>query len=195
MNKLLAKQLVALAAHDLETRKRLAEDASLFDGYHPEMQAVHEANAKQLQTIIDGVGWPTKQLVGEHGAEAAWLIVQHAIGLPSFQRACLELLRKSVAAGDAPAWQMAVLLDRIRTYEGLPQIYGTQFDWDDDGQLSPRPIEDHDGVDQRRKYVGLEPLEAATERIRTGDAAAFRPKDLAEHRKRMEDWAHQVGWR
>jgi hypothetical protein len=195
VNRVLADQLIALATQDLRTRERLAEDGSLFDGYHPEMQAVHEANATELEAIIAEFGWPTSQLVGADGAEAAWLIAQHAIALPTFQRRCLELLRHAVAAGDTPAWHMAMMLDRIRTHEGRPQVYGTQFDWDDEGRLSPRPIEDLEGVDQRRRDVGLEPLEAATERLRTRDAAQACPADLAEHRRRMDEWAQQVGWR
>lgn len=195
MNSKLADRLVTLAAHDLETRERLAKDGSLFDGYHPEMQAVHETNAVELEAIIGAIGWPTSQIVGNDGADAAWLIAQHAIGSPSFQRKCLELLKVAVAAGDAPAWQMAMMLDRIRTYEGIPQIYGTQFDWDDDGALSPRDIEDPDAVDQRRKEVGLEPLGEAIEKIRARDAAQVRPQDLTEHRARMDKWAREVGWR
>lgn len=195
VDRALADHLTALAAHDLETRERLAADGSLFDGYHPEMQAVHEANARELETIIAAIGWPTPEFVGDEGAEAAWLIAQHAIGLPQFQRKCLELLKAAAAAGQAPAWQMAMMLDRVRIYEGRPQVYGTQFDWDDDGQMSPRTIENPSSVDQRRAEVGLEPLEAAIKKLRTRDAAQPRPADLAERPKRMDEWARLVGWR
>jgi len=195
MSRILADRLLALAARDLATRERLAEDGSLFDGYHPEMQAVHEANARELETIIHEIGWPTRQLVGDDGAEAAWLIAQHAIGLPQFQRKCLQLLKAAVAAGKAPAWQMAMMLDRILTFEGRPQVYGTSFDWDDNGELKPRSIQDADRVDQRRSEVGLEPLETAISRLRARDAAQPAPADLAEHRRRMDDWARRVGWR
>ena len=195
MNRSLAHRLIALAEHDIRTRERLAEDGSLFDGYHPEMQAVHEANARELETIIAEMGWPNSQIAGEDGAEAAWLIAQHAIGLPKFQRKCLELLKAAVSAGSAPAWQMAMMLDRIRSFEGSPQVYGTSFDWDDSGQLSPRPIEAPEGVSQRRAEVGLEPLEAATAKLRRRDAAHPGPADLAKHRRRMDEWARLVGWR
>jgi len=191
----MADRLVALAARDLETRERLAADGSLFDGYHPEMEAVHKANARELDAIIAAVGWPGAALAGEEGAEAAWLIAQHAIGLPRFQRKCFDLLKAASAAGEAPAWQMAMMLDRIRVNEGRVQVYGTSFDWDEDGQLSPRPIEDPDGVEQRRAEVGLEPLEAAKARIRARDGSQTPPADLAEHRRRMDAWAREVGWR
>ena len=176
-------------------RERLAEDGSLFDGYHPEMQAVHEANAAQLRAIIAETGWPTSDLAGDEGAEAAWLVAQHAIGLPDFQRTCLALLAAAVAAGKAPAWQMAMMIDRIRTFEGRPQVYGTGFDWDERGQLSPGLIVEPESVDQRRQAVDLEPLEPAIAKLRARDAARQAPADLAEHRRRMDDWARQTGWR
>jgi hypothetical protein len=191
----LAARLTALAAHDLQTRQRLADEGSLFDGYHPEMQAVHETNARELETIIAETQWPIARLVGEDGADAAWLIAQHAIGLPQFQRKCLALLKTAVAAGQAPAWQMAMMLDRVRTLEGRLQVYGTQFDWDDSGELSPLPIEDLASVDQRRKDVGLEPLEVAIARHRAQGESQPRPAELAERKRRMDEWARLVGWR
>ena len=195
VNRALADRLVALAAHDLATRARLAEDGSLFGGYNPKMRAVHESNARQLDTIIGASGWPTAQEVGDDGAEAAWLIAQHAIGLPDFQRKCFALLQAEVAAGQAPSWQMAMMCDRIRIYEGRLQLYGTQFDWDDEGQMSPRPSEDPDGVDRRRGEVGLEPLADAIVRHKAQSASQPKPTDLAERRKQMDDWAKSVGWR
>jgi hypothetical protein len=95
----------------------------------------------------------------------------------------------------APAWQMAMMLNRIRTYEGRPQVYGTSFDWDDQGHLSPRAIEHPEDVDTRRSAVGLEPLEAAIAKLRARDAGQRSPADLNQHRRSMEEWARKVGWR
>src|SRR5205823_1179848 len=79
--------------------------------------------------------------VGRDAADAAWLVLQHSIGDPPVMRRGLELLR-SVASGEVDPIQVAMLEDRIRTYSGLPQLYGTQFDWDERGEMAPRPIED-----------------------------------------------------
>src|SRR4051812_39436060 len=100
----LRQSLIALAEHDLAVRARLAADGSLFRGYHPQMQAVHEANAAALEAIIATRGWPIQDHVGEDGAKAAWLIAQHAIGLPDFQRRSLAALQSAAAAGKVPAW-------------------------------------------------------------------------------------------
>ena len=191
----LRRRLIELARRDAETRERLAADGSLFEGYHPEMEAVHAANAAVLEEIVAESGWPGHDLAGEDGAEAAWLIAQHAIGLPDFQRACLARLEAAVAQGDAPAWQPAYLADRIRTFEGRPQLYGTQFDWDEAGEMSPLPMEDADGVDARREAVGLPPLAEAMRRHRESAVPEPKPADREARRAEMEAWARRVGWR
>lgn len=193
----LRQLLLSLSRQDFETRQRLAANLSLFDGYHPEMQAVHEENAAILALVIDERGWPTSTMVGEDGAEAAWLIVQHAIGLPDFQRRCLKLLTQAAATGEIPAWQPAFLLDRICIYEGKPQVYGTGFDWDEDGLMSPRPIADPSAVDERRAAVGLPPLAESTalHRLRAEQENQPKPASYAERQRSMDDWAKSVGWR
>jgi hypothetical protein len=184
-----------MAQRDLQTRERLAADLSLFDGYHPEMQAVHEENASALERIIDEQGWPTPAVAGEDGAEAAWLIAQHAIGLPGFQRKCLRFLREAAGSGAVPAWQPAMLLDRVSVFEGKLQIYGTSFDWDEHGAMSPRPIADPEGVDERRAAVGLPPLAEATALQRRQSAGQPKPADHSARKREIEEWAKSVGWR
>lgn len=190
----LEQRLIGMARRDLETRQRLADDLTLFGGYHPDMQAVHEENAAILDGIIQEHGWPTSDLVGDDCAEAAWLIVQHAIGLPEFQRRCLELLKDAATSGSSPAWQPAYLLDRILTFEGKPQVYGTSFDWDEEGLMSPRPIADPISVDERRAAVGLPPLAEAVARHRAQAENAPKPGSYAERQQSMKTWAKSVGW-
>ena len=96
-------ELLSMAEEDLQVRSELAKDGSLFEGYHPRMRATHDANATRLQSILDSLGWPGERQVGHEAAEAAWLIVQHAIAQPNLQRRALELLRVAVDHGDAPA--------------------------------------------------------------------------------------------
>jgi hypothetical protein len=99
--------------------------------------------------------------------------------------------------GEVPAWQAAMLEDRIRTFEGRPQRYGTQFDWDPDGRLSPLPIEDPAGLDQRRQALGLRPLEEETRAQRRSAAQSGErpPADWEARQREMEVWLRQVGWR
>ncbi|HEX7336093.1 MAG TPA: DUF6624 domain-containing protein [Gemmatimonadales bacterium] len=195
----LRTELLELAAHDLRVRSEIASAGQLSQaGYHPQMQEVHRRNAERLRAILARHGWPDEDMVGPDGAEAAWLIVQHAIGDPALQRQSLERVQRAASLGAVPGWQAAFLEDRIRFFEGRPQLYGTQFDWDESGQLSPAPdIEDPAGVDARRRSVGLEPLAEATRRHRERAAIDNErpPADPAARRRELEEWARRVGWR
>ncbi|MDQ4086800.1 MAG: hypothetical protein M3177_02110 [Pseudomonadota bacterium] len=186
---------MSLARRDLETRDLLAAEGSLYAGYHAEMERVHRENAAALERILDEVGWPGVELAGEDGAEAAWLIAQHAIGSPAFQRRCLAALEAAAAANKVPAWQPAMLLDRIRVFEGRPQVYGTSFDWDEQGLMSPLPIEEARTVDERRAAVGLPPLAEAIVRHREQAVGEPQPSHYKARRREMEAWARRVGWR
>lgn len=191
----ISQRLKDMAAADLRKRDELVAAGVLFDGYYPEMEALHIQNAKELESIIDTVGWPHQGVAGAEGAGAAWLIAQHAISLPDFQRRVLDLLKEN--AGDVPLAQMAMLEDRIRRFEGKPQLYGTQFDWDEKGQLSPGAIEDEANVDRRRADVGLNSLAERTAEMRKQSAAEGDkpPADMVKRRQDMENWAKRVGWR
>jgi hypothetical protein len=193
MNQLLHDKLVSMKEEDLRVRAELAADDSLFDGYHPRMEEVHRHNAARLRKIIDAHGWPGHHLAGEDGAEAAWLIAQHAIGEPPFQRRCLELLRAAANAGDGPTWQAAFLEDRIRVFEGKPQRYATQFEIGDDGWPIPYEIEEPEKVDERRRAVGLESLAERLSRAEWSEPP--NPETRARREREYQQWLRKVGWR
>ena len=121
------------------------------------VRAVDAANTAQMKRIIAERGWPGRSLVGDDGAQAAWLLVQHADHDLAFQRACLELLGQAVQTGEADPSHHAYLTDRVLLAEGNQQRYGTQFRLVA-GSWQPRPLIDPDRVDERRRQVGLEPL-------------------------------------
>ena len=141
MDERIRGELLELSRLDEETRHQLVRDGSLFDGYAEAMERVHLANAARLERILDENGWPGHSIAGPDGAEAAWIVAQHAISLPSFQRRCLDLITGAVESGEAPAKHRAYLTDRIRFNEHRPQVYGTVFDWDAEGKMSPWPVE------------------------------------------------------
>lgn len=190
-------QLIAAAMRDRETRARLAQSGALFDGYHPDMEAVHLANAATLEAVIAAHGWPDRKRFGDDGAAAAFVIVQHAISRPDLQRAALAQIVDAVGRNEANPLDAAYLADRIAVFEGRPQRFGTQFDWDENGQLSPAPLLEPDLADARRAEIGLPPLAEAVAAMRA-QAAADRegpPRDLAARRAAFAAWARKVGWR
>jgi hypothetical protein len=193
----LRDELLTMAEEDRRVRAHLLAEGCLGDGYHPRMAEVHRRNAAALTGIIAKHGWPGRSLAGEDGAHAAWFILQHAIGDPPLQRRGLELLRQAADRGEATTRQVAYMEDRIRSFEGRPQFYGTQYDWDEHGELSPHPVEDMAGVDERRRTVGLGPLAEHTRRMREDAARSGEgpPADYAEHHRKFLEWARSVGWR
>jgi hypothetical protein len=193
----LRQRLLAMAEEDQRIRSELAATGELFHGYHPRMEEVHRRNAQALTDVIAAHGWPGKSLVGADGAQSAWLVLQHAIGNPALQRGCLPLLQAAVTRGEMEPAHPAYLEDRIRSFEGRPQRYGTQLDWDEEGRMCPLPLEDPDRVDEYRRAVGLGPLAERVAQARAGMANEPRPTpaELQQRRAEMEAWAKSVGWR
>jgi hypothetical protein len=191
MNPALRDELVRMDAYDQAVRAELAADGSLFQGYHPRMAAVHDANAARLREVIREVGWPTEALVGADGARAAWRIAQHAINHPGFMRECRALLDDASVRGEVPRWQFAYIDDRIRAFEDVPQRYGSQWRGGAHG-LEPYPLEDPSRVDEWRAELGLPPIAELEARMRAsppnepGDRTAFEAAELA--------WRRSVGW-
>ena len=187
-----------MARLDRVTRAELAASGDLFDdGYEPRMARVHARNAQRLRRVIKSFGWPGADLVGPDGAEAAWLVLQHAIAEPGLLRRALPLLEAAVREGRADPAHAAMLEDRIRFFEGRPQRYGTQFDWDAAGNLSPGEVEDPQRLAERRRAVGLPPLEEQMEKVRSRATAEGErpPADHQAHARARDEWAASVGWR
>jgi hypothetical protein len=133
----------------------------------PELKAEHEKlvsvlkkadqeNTERLAQIVEKHGWPTNSLVGNDGANAAWLLVQHADADTKFQRKCLDLMTE-LPKTEVSQTNLAYLTDRVLLAEGKKQVYGTQFT-SSGGKWEPRPLEDPDNVDKRRAEVGMKPL-------------------------------------
>ena len=115
------------------------------------------ARTERLKEILAEHGWPTYDLVGEDGEDAAWAIAQHSDQDPEFQRAALELLREAVAAGQASPGNLAYLTDRVAVGAGEPQTYGTQVGCGPNGPEPATPLVDEAAIDELRAEVGLDP--------------------------------------
>jgi hypothetical protein len=192
----LCDELIALVAEDDRVRSRLAADGSLFEGYHPEMAAVHRRNAARVHAVVAERGWPREADVGERGVLALWRIVQHAIGDPPLQRTFLAHLESLAGTPEDRPVERAMLDDRIRVFEGRPQRYGTQFDWDADGDLSVAgSVEEPDTVDRRRAQIGLPPLAEAVARQRASALNERAPRDREARQRGYQAWLREVGWR
>ena len=118
----IVKKIIQLANADLALRDQLIQNGQLSKGYHPQMADLHNKNAKILGEIIDNIGYPTIDKVGKEASEAAWLVIQHAIGQPQFMIKCAALLKVAVEENKADSINLAYLTDRIAVFEGKPQL-------------------------------------------------------------------------
>jgi hypothetical protein len=125
----------------LVSRPKEQDMARLPDEVVAEWQRIDDDNTVWLGDLLATRGWPGRTLVGEDGAQAAWLLAQHADRAPALQRTFLDALRRAVAQREASPAHLAYLEDRVRVHAGQPQLYGTQFT-PTGGTLGPHPIED-----------------------------------------------------
>ena len=188
--------ILKLKEDDLILRAQLLEKNELNGGYNRIMEEMHNRNAGILNDIMDEIGYPTIDKVGTAASDAAWMIIQHAIGQPDFMKKSLVLLEEAVEKDEANPLNLAYLKDRIATFQGDFQLYGSAYDWDENGELSPKPYDDIDKVNQRRKALNLNTVEEQTQimRDRLESENQKAPADMADRKKRYDEWRKKVGW-
>lgn len=151
----LRSELLAMAAADQELSQDITPERMRDTAFAAEMLRSQEHNAQRMLDILAEHGWPGPDLVGEDGADAAWLLVQH--GGAKIQERALVLMRESPEPGVTAA-DIALLTDRILVERGQPQLYGSQFQFIED-KLVQYPVDDPDSVTARRAEVGLPPMD------------------------------------
>jgi len=164
IDKPLRTELLGLVARDQANRDGVDSVLAAHGSTSPEADSALKAMAAadaplmaRLTEIIKAKGWPGRTLVGDDGAHAAWLVLQHAP--PAVQRSMLPLVRAAVAKHEARASDLALLEDRVLVDDGKPQRYGSQLMYPQvGGTPTLRPIDDEACVDARRASVGLEPI-------------------------------------
>jgi hypothetical protein len=127
---------------------------------HPVASAwekVDQENQTWLKTVVDEFGWPGKSLVGSDGANAAWLLVQHATHDRLFQKRCLSLMQ-TAPKGEVAQRDVAYLSDRVREGDKKRQRYGTQLR-EVDGKLVVNEVEDPAKLNRLREELGMMPIE------------------------------------
>jgi hypothetical protein len=137
-------------------------------------------NTDRLRQVVAEHGWPGRSLVGEGGADAAWLILQHAgSGVPSlgtpesllFQASCIPLLYEAVRRGEAHPRHLAHVVDNVRERAGDQPEYAvlaSAYTVEDGHVTFKRPV-DLLAIDRRRAEIGLPPFESDIQRRARGE--------------------------
>ncbi|MBQ3732928.1 MAG: hypothetical protein II859_03100 [Bacteroidales bacterium] len=145
--------LDAMVRKDQGVRMRIEAEGWTED-IRDQMIAIDSANTADLQALITQYGFPSWHLVGQKGAENAWLIAQHSFFyLPEY----LKRYRQAVLENDAERRFLAYMEDRFLMMQGRPQIYGTQMAGMGD-DMGYYPIMDMENLDRRRAAMGIRPF-------------------------------------
>lgn len=142
---------------DQEIRERYEQTKDKKD--LEEMQRIDKVNREEFKKIFKTTGLITSEY-GKDAQLSAFLLVQH---MPrseiSFMKKYLSLMKNHLE--DFEPINFAMLCDRVETWQNKPQIYGTQFVSVENSKdtFKLRELKNPDLVDQRRKEIGLEPLQ------------------------------------
>lgn len=163
-NARLVRELTGMAGLDQELRNTLV---SARANAEPAAQERYTAlsqrylgpsdrrNAARLSRLLRGRGWFRRSEVGDRGASAAFLIVQHSgdIGL---MRRVLALMQPLLSIDEVEGQDYALLYDRVALHDGRSQRYGTQGFCGADGRYAvPPDLEDPEHLEDRRSAVGM----------------------------------------
>jgi len=118
---------------------------------------LNQENVKRIEEIIAEHGWPKKSVVKGSAASTVFLIIQHAD--IEIQKKYLPMMKEAANNEEASWSSLALLIDRVNLREGGKQIYGSQIYRNEDGSFYVKDLEEPEFVNQRRREVGLGPIE------------------------------------
>jgi hypothetical protein len=130
-------------------------------------------NAQRLGEVVGETAWPGLSRVDADGADAAWLIAQHADLENDLRRGWCAPLEGAVRRGEADPRHFASLVDRIAVVDGDPQVYGTVAVLTNGKPTFPHPLLDPPRLDERRVAVGLPPFAEDAELLALGEIIPF----------------------
>lgn len=149
------------ALRDLAARSSNEVDIS------EEIGAADHAN-RVLRALVDDADWPTQDEFGWTGAFAAAALVGHADDAAPLRRAALSLMRRGLERGEVDPRRFAHLVDRARSMDGKPQLYGTLFVPVAGVPKSVWPMVPDDEMGRARHKLGLPPFDEDRRRYERG---------------------------
>jgi hypothetical protein len=120
-------------------------------------EPLRRENNRYLRALLDEVGWIDAETLGVRTTYYAFMLIQHSSDLGLMLAALPYVERDLRDAGYSESY--ALLFDRLQVMQGKPQRYGTQMARLPNGEAIVLPVEDLESVDERRRSIGLPPLE------------------------------------
>lgn len=148
----MTRTLEAPADLNPQEKQKFYADLSLY------MQALDLGHQNLLMRLLEDYKWITLSEFGPKAENHAWIIVQHSDNDVIFQKKILALFETLYPKGEVSGQSYAYLYDRVAANEGRLQRYGTQGRCTGPGVWEPYEVETPEGLDSRRKLMGLKPM-------------------------------------
>jgi tetratricopeptide (TPR) repeat protein len=138
--------------------RKLGPDSPVVGAMRRLQKMMNEKNLDELESLLLSKGWPKISQVGREAAGAAFFVLQHSNA--GYQQKYIQMFEKACRENEGNWQQYALMFDRMRMNQNLPQKYGTHTYLDPMAGRTDElyPLEDESKVDEWRKEIGLEPL-------------------------------------
>ena len=194
LNKTLITALDTIMSEDQDYRLKIDKVEKKHGRQSPEVTALWKTiqekdslNLIKVKAILDKYGWLGPDIVGQDGASAIFLVIQHSDKQTQDQYA--PMMREAVKNGKASPSSLALLEDRLALRQGKKQIYGSQIGTETKTGVSfIFPLEDPDNVDKRRKEVGLQSLAEYVKQWQINWDVEQYKKDLPDLEEKTKGW-------
>jgi hypothetical protein len=123
-----------------------------------EIRVLDSTLLHQVTLFLNEYGWKSKKEIGELANMGLFLAIQHSSKdeMESFK----EIVEQAYQENKIEKNSYALYIDRLKVNNDLPQIYGTQYFYDEESAAFRfYKIEDFENVNKRRRKVGLAKIE------------------------------------
>ena len=125
----------------------------------------HAINEEKVTQLLDSMGWPRREIIGEQGNLTICNVLQHSN--LEVREKYLPLMRQAVKDQELAARFLVRAEDRIATDKNELQIYGGQLKYYPETEsFNFWPIKDPANLEKRRAEMGLDSIEAFLQRKR-----------------------------
>jgi Ca-activated chloride channel family protein len=156
LNEKLRDRLLKLKEKEQKGFHDIIAGSGKADSLRDRMRESRDKYTARLCPILKEFGWPSANLVGHDGVDAAFFLLKNSSSL-ELQRDLFPVISAATKKGEIGRAEFAGYVDRLCVNAGLKQLFGTQATITD-GLLLLYPIEGEARVEERRKQYDLPPL-------------------------------------
>jgi hypothetical protein len=151
------KNIEELTITSIKLRQQINPESEQED-LNNEIKTLDSTLLHKVTLFLNEYGWKSKKEIGELANMGLLLAIQHSSKeeMESFK----GIIDKAYQDNKIEKSSYALYIDRLKIRNDLPQIYGTQYFYDEEsGTLRFYKIEDFENVNKIRRKVGLPKIE------------------------------------